>query len=149
MLIYRLEDLSVNYWVRGIFQPFAFVNIVDEFPSTIVEVPTISIVEGKLAEEEFELGNSEGIRIRRYFIDIFAVTKQQRKDFGYKLLSECKKGIKVYDYNEGFPPSASPSQINHLSIINRTFEPIDVIPQQNELLYYRGQLMIITKNDLV
>lgn len=149
MSIYRLEDLSVNYWVRGIYEPFGHVNIVDEFPETVVDLPTISIVEGKLVEEEFELGNREGIRIRRWFIDIFALNTSQRKDFGYKLLSEAKNGINVYNYNEGFPPSASPSLVNHLTVISRTFEPIPVIRELNEKLYYRGQLILITKNDKV
>lgn len=149
MSIYRLEDLSVNYWVRGIFQPFGQVNIVDEYPETLLTLPTVSVVEGKLMEEEFELGNRDGIRIRRWFIDVFAVTKSQRKDFGYKILAEAKNGINVYDYNEGFPPSASPSLINHLTVVSRTFDPIPVVKSLNETLYYRGQLILITKNDKV
>jgi hypothetical protein len=149
MSIYRLEDLSVNYWVRDIFIPYGQVNIVDEFPDTIVEIPTVSVVEGKLYEEEFELGNRDGIRIRKWFIDVFANTKSQRKDFGYKILAEAKNGINVYDYNEGFPPNASPSLINHLTVTSRTFDPIPVIRSLNEKLYYRGQLILVTKNDKV
>jgi hypothetical protein len=131
------------------FSPFGHITIVDEFPNSTLIIPTISIVNGKLTEEEFELGNAEGIRIRRWYIDIFAVNKSQRDDFGYKLLSECKKGINVLDYNEGFPPNASPTAINHLSVISRTYDPIDVISPLNEKLYYRGQLILITKNDKV
>jgi hypothetical protein len=149
MSIYRLEDLSMNFWVKNIFQPFGQVNIVDEFPLEIMTVPTISVVEGKLLEEEFELGNRDGLRIRRWFIDVFALNKSQRKDFGYRILAEAKNGINVYDYNEGFPPNASPSLINHLSVISRTFEPIPVTAEGNEKLYYRGQLILITKNDKV
>jgi len=149
MDIYRLEDLSINYWVRGIFQVFGQINIVDEFPREVLVLPTVSVVEGKITEEEFELGNRDGIRVRRWFIDVFALTKSQRKDFGYKVLSEAKNGINVYDYNEGFPPSASPSLINHLSVVSRTFEPIPILRNLNEKLYYRGQLILITKNDKV
>jgi hypothetical protein len=150
MTIYRLEDLSMNYWVRGIFLPYnAQITYTDEFPEQVLTIPTVSIANGKISEEEFELGDSDGIRIRRWFIDIFAVNKSQRDDFGYLLLSECKKGINVLDYNEGFPPDASPTVINHLDVISRTYEPIDVIRQLNEKLYYRGQLILITKNDKV
>jgi hypothetical protein len=149
MLIYRLEDIAMNYWVREILEPFGIINIVDEFPVEIATVPTVSVVEGKIAEQEYELGNRDGVRVRRWFIDVFALNKQQRKDVGYKLLSEAKQGINVYDYNEGFPPDASPSFINHLSVINRTFEPLDIIQDLNPKLYYRGQLILITKNDLV
>jgi hypothetical protein len=149
MSIYRLEDLSMNYWVRAVFTDFGQINIVDEYPESIATLPTVSIVEGKLSEEEFELGNREGIRIRRWYIDVFALNKSQRKDFGYTVLAEAKNGINVYDYNEGFPPDASPSIINHLSVTSRTFNPIPVIRSLNAKLYYRGQLILITKNDKV
>lgn len=150
MLIYRLEDLSMTYWVKGILDPYGIITVVRSFPKQVLAVPTVSLVTGKLTEEEFELGNRDtGVRIRRWFIDIFAVNESQRDDFGYKILSETKNGINVFDYNEGFPPDATPTKINHLSVIKKTFEPIDVIPSQNEKLYYRGQLILITKNDKV
>lgn len=147
--IYRLEDLSMNYWVRGIFQPFGNVTIVDEFPETVTTLPTVAVEEGRLSEEEFELGNRDGVRNRRWYINFFTLNKSQRKDFGYILMGEAKNGINVYDYNEGFPPSASPSLINHLSVISRTYDPIPVIRSVNSTLYYRGQLILITKNDKV
>lgn len=150
MLIYRLEDLSVNYWVRGVFSSFPQITIVDEFPEQILNVPTISVVNGRLSEELLELGNRDtAIRYRRWFIDIFAVNKSQRDDFAYRILSETSNGINVYDYNEGFPPSASPTEINHLSVINKSYEPLHVIRNLNEKLYFRGQLILITKNDKV
>lgn len=150
MSIYRLEDLSVIHFIKTLFQDFAFITIVDEFPKSIMNVPTISVVNGRLNEREFELGNTDTIRIRRWFVDIFALNKSQRDDFAYKVLMELKtKGIIVYDYNEGFPPDASPTAVNHLSVINRFYEPIDVIPQLNEKLYFRGQLIFVTQNDKV
>lgn len=149
MTIYRLEDLSVNYWVRGIFTSFPQITIVNEFPTTILGVPTISVVNGKLVEEFFELGNREtGVRTRRWFIDIFAGNASQRDDFAYRILTETSDGINVYDYNGGFPP-ASPSLINHLSVISKSYNPIPVVASLNEKLYYRGQLILITKNDKV
>jgi len=150
MTIYRLEDLSVNYWTRGIFASFPQITIVNEFPQTILAVPTISVVNGKLVEELYELGNREtGVRTRRWFIDIFAGNVSQRDDFAYRILAETSDGINVYDYNEGFPPSASPSLINHLSVITKSYNPIPVVKSLNEKLYYRGQLILITKNDKV
>lgn len=149
MNIYRLEHLSVDHFVKDIFQPYPFITFTHEFPNTVLQVPTISVVNGKLSEEEFELGNPDTIRIRRWFIDVFALNVSQRDDFAYEILIESKQGITVYDYNEGFPPDASPSAINHLSVISRTYEPIPVIRQENEKLYYRGQLILITRNDKV
>jgi hypothetical protein len=148
--IYRLEDLSMNYFIRGLFSETDFITIVNEFPREILSVPTVSVVNGKLVEEHFELGNrSSGLRTRRWFIDIFAKNLSQRDDLGYKILEQTDNGINVYDYNEGFPPDASPSRVNHLDVISKTYEPIDVIPTVNEKLYYRGQVILMTKNDEV
>jgi hypothetical protein len=150
MLIYRLEDLSVNYFITNMFSGAEFITIVNEFPKEILQVPTISVVGGKLKEERFEQGNRDsGLRIRIWFINIFAKNISQRDDFAYKILDETDNGITVYDYNEGFPPDASPSIVNHLDVISKTYEPIPVIPTVNEKLYYRGQVILITKNDKV
>ncbi len=150
MLIYRLEDLSMNYFVKDLFSTYPSITIVNEFPKQILSVPTISVVNGKLIEEEFEIGNRDpGLRTRRWFIDIFGSNVSQRDDFAYSILNASKNGVVVYDYNEGFPPSVSPTVINHLSIKSRSYEPLDIIPQENEKLYFRGQIILITTNDKV
>ena len=150
MLVYRLEDLSMVYFIKDLFQDSSFITIVDEFPDTILAVPTISVVNGKLIEERFELGNRDaGKRTRRWFIDIFAVNKSQRDDFAYRILDSTDDGINVYNYNEGFPPNASPNRINHLDVISKSYQPLDVIPKTNEKLYFRGQIILITRNVLV
>jgi hypothetical protein len=150
MTIYRLEDLSVVFFMKNLFEESSFITVVDDFPDTILQVPTISVVAGKLIEERYELGNSDsGLRTRRWFIDIFAVNKSQRDDFAYKILDSTDRGIHVYNYNEGFPPNASPSEVNHLSVISKSYQPLDVIPKANEKLFYRGQILLITQNDKV
>ena len=150
MTIYRLEDLSMNYFVRGIFQDYPQITIVDDFPEEILQLPTIAVVAGRLIEEEFELGNRDkGIRTRRWFIDVYGKTKSQRDDFAYDILDATDDGLSVYDYNEGFPPEASPATLNHLSVISQSYEPLKVVRTSNEKLYYRGQLILITQNDLV
>jgi len=150
MTIYRLEDLSMNYFIRDIFQSFSSITIVNEFPKEILQLPTIAVINGRLIEEYFELGNRDkGLRTRRWFIDIFAKSVSQRDDYAYKILDSTNNGISVYDYNEGFPPDASPATVNHLSVISQSYEPLDVVSTSNEKLYYRGQLILITQNDLV
>lgn len=150
MTIYRLEDISLNYHIRDLFSAFSNVTIVNEFPKQILQVPTISVVNGKLIEERFELGNKDsGLRTRRWFIDIFGSNISQRDDFAYMVLDNTDSGITVYDYNEGFPPSVSPTAINHLSTISKSYEPLDIPIGENEKLYYRGQIILITTNDLV
>lgn len=150
MTIYRLEDLSMNYFVKGLFASFPFITIVNEFPKQILQVPTISVVNGKLIEERFELGNRDsGLRTRRWFIDIFGSNVSQRDDFAYRVLHSTDSGITVYDYNEGFPPTVSPTAVNHLSVISKSYEPLDIPIGENEKMYYRGQVILMTTNDKV
>ena len=150
MSIYRLEDLSMNYFVRNLLSAFTNITIVNEFPKQILQVPTISVVNGKLIEEQYELGNrSSGVRTRRWFIDIFGSNVSQRDDFAYRVLANTDNGIDVSDYNEGFPPSVSPTVINRLSTISKSYEPLDIPIGDNEKLYYRGQIILITTNDKV
>src|SRR5689334_9281000 len=104
MLIYRLEDLSMFFFIKNMFQDVSFIEVVDSFPADsdgspkLLTIPTISIDAGMLKEENFELGNRDKVRIRTWYIDIFAKNKSQRDDFGYRILDQSKNGINIYDY---------------------------------------------------
>lgn len=149
LIIYRLEDLSVYHWIKDMFQDVAFLTIVDSFPDQVLSIPTVSIEAGKLKEELYEIGNRDKVRIRRWYIDIFAKNISQRDDMGYRILDQSKNGINVYDYNEGFPPDVFPTNINHMDIVGISYEPIPVFLQEHESLYYRGQVTLVTQNDKV
>lgn len=149
MLIYRLEDLSVNYWIEDLFADTPFVTVVDSFPEQILRVPTVSIDAGKIKEELFEIGNRDMVRIRVWYIDVFAKSKAQADDFGYRILDQSKNGININDYNEGFPPDVAPSTIGHMDVISLSYEPIPVMLDEHEANYFRGQVILVTKNDTV
>lgn len=149
MLIYRKEDLSVYYFIKGVFSLAPSISIEDGFPEKLLTIPTVSIEAGKLSEEYFEIGNRDRLRIRTWFIDIFANNKSQRDDFGYKILDESDNGINIYDYDEGFPPNSSPTKIGHMDILSKSYEPIPVLLDENEKLYFRGQVILVTQNDTV
>jgi len=156
MKIYRLEDLSMYFFIKDIFSPLAeFIEIVDSFPSDsdgspkILTLPTVSIDAGKIKEEPFELGDRDKVRIRVWYIDIFAKNKSQRDDFGYKILEQSHNGINVYDYNEGFPPDVAPTRVEHMDVLSISYEPIPVMLDESEKLYFRGQVILVTQNDTV
>jgi hypothetical protein len=149
MLIYRLEDLSMFYFIKNMFSSTPFIEIVDSFPEQILTVPTISIDAGKLKEELFELGDRDKVRIRTWYIDIFAKNKSQRDDFGYKILAQTKNGMNIYDYNEGFPPDMAPTKIGHMDVLSISYEPIPVMLDEVEKLYFRGQVILVTQNDTI
>lgn len=149
MIIYRKEDLSVYYFLKDMFSDAPNIAIEDSFPEKILTVPTIAIDAGKLSEEYYEIGNRDRLRIRTWYIDIFAKNKSQRDDFGYRILDLTDNGINIYDYDEGFPPDSSPSKIGHMDILSKSYEPIPVLLDENEKLYFRGQVILVTQNDTV
>jgi hypothetical protein len=149
ILIYRNEDLSMFFFIKNMFQDVSFIDIEDSFPEKILNVPTISIDAGKLKEELFEIGNRDKVRIRTWYIDIFAKNRSQRDDFGYRILDQSKNGISVYDYNEGFPPDVTPSRVEHMQVLSISYEPIPVMLDEQEKLYFRGQVILVTQNDTV
>lgn len=147
MYIEKLEDLSIHYWLIGLFQDFPQLKIVDEFPDDDLTIPTVSHDIGRMDIEDFELGKRDGIRIRKWYIDIFAKTKTQREDIGYRIINALKEGITVYNYNEGFPPDTNPSEIGHLNVRARQYDPMQISPDLNDKLYYRAVIAFVAVND--
>ena len=112
-------------------------------------LPTVSVEAGRIDVEEFELGNRVGLRIRKWYIDIYAKNKSQRDDFGYRLLDVLKDGISVYNYDEGFPPDVSPTVIGHLQVLSKSYDPIRISADVVEKLYYRATISMVAQNDKV
>lgn len=146
MLIYRKEDISVFHFIEEMFSDTSFITVVDSFPEQVLQIPTISIDAGRLKEDNYELGNRDRLRTREWYIDIFAKNKSQRDDFGYRILDRTKDGIGIYDYDEGFPPDVYPTKIGHMDILSISYEPIPVLLDENEKLYFRGQIILVTQN---
>lgn len=135
MIRERKEDLSVYYWLKDLFPTF---TIVDGFPVENLKIPTISVEVDTIDSEPFELGNRHRQKFRVWYIDVFAATKSQRDEVAYKILEELENPIQVYDYDEGFPPSVSPSNIGGLIPQDIRLEIKRVLPELVDLLYYRS-----------
>ena len=148
MFLERKESLSLVYLIKDLFSGTSYVNVVDEFPEDQLTLPTIAIDIDTIELVPFEIGNREGRRIRRWFIDIFANTKSQRDEIGYKILNELKNGIVVYNYDEGFPPDVTPSIESHLGIVSRRMKVIKVFSELVEKMYYRATIEIVATNDV-
>lgn len=149
MYLERKEDLSLFYFISGLFTDSSMINIVDSFPETDLTLPTIAIEEDTIDLKDFELGNRDGLRNRIWNIDIYANTKTQRNEIGYKILNELKNGITVYNYDEGFPPNVTPSVISHLGVLSRKMRVIQIIPELVEKMYYRATITVVAINDVV
>ncbi len=149
MYLERKEDLSIFYFLQGLFTDTPYIKIVDSFPEEDLVLPTISVDATAIDLLDFELGNRDGRRLRKWNIDIFANTKSQRDEIGYKILNELKNGIIVYNYDEGFPPSVTPSQESHMDVISRRMTIMKVFPEFTEKMYYRATIEVVATNDVI
>lgn len=147
MYMERIEDLSVYYFLKDTFSDAPYITIQDGFPEGNLTIPTIAVEAGKIDVVLYELGNREGLRVRRWYIDIYAKNKSQRDEIGYRLLDVLKNPIPVYNYNEGFPPAISPSRVGSLTIESVSFNPIKVSADVVDKLYYRATVSFVAQND--
>lgn len=139
MEVGRLQDISINYWLQNVVAS-TFIQVVDGFPSTKLVIPSIAIEWDTLDAIDYELGNRDGLMEREYYIDVYAQSKSQRDELIYMIHSALKDPINVYDYNEGFPPSVTPSQIGCLLPIRRTASNIPILAELVPEMYYRATI---------
>lgn len=138
MELERKQDLAVYYWAKEVFAESPFITVTDDHPGTELSLPTVAIDAVRIDLRPYELGNRRNIRFRRWFIDVFAKNKSQRDEIGYKLLNCLEDNIKVYNYDEGFPPDYNPSEIGSLIPQDWRMEIIRVIPELVDTLYWRA-----------
>ena len=138
MYLERKQDLSIYYWLVDLFSDVSFVTIEDGYPETELTIPTIAVEWSMIDLSPLELGNRSGLQRRVWFIEIFAENKSQRDDFGYRIMNAIEDNIPVYDYDEGFPPSVSPTQLGCLIPQRIKMEIIRVIPELVDKLYWRA-----------
>jgi len=149
MYLERLEVLSVYYTVQELFTTVSGVKVVDDYPVDDLVIPSISVNAGLIRLENFELGNREGLRYRKWYIDIFAKNKAQRDEFGYRVLNAFDSGVTVYDYNAGFPPASGIPVIEHLNVMQKDMNFIRIMPELVDKMYYRATVSIAAVNDTV
>ena len=134
----RKKDLSVFHWLVDLFSDTSYVNVVDGFPVGELVVPTVSIEYKNISLTPFEMGTQQELFDRAWYSNIFAINKSQRDDFGYRVIRALQYSIPVYDYDEGFPPAVSPTQIGSLLPRRIKLDPIIILPQLTTKLYYRA-----------
>jgi hypothetical protein len=138
MYIERKKDLSVYYWVVDLFSDASFITITDDFPTNELVIPSIAVEAKQLNRVPFEMGSRVGKETVMWVINIFGENKSQRDDFGYRIINAIEDNIPVNDYDEGFPPSVTPTQIGCLIPRSIKMEIIPVIPELVNKLYWRA-----------
>ena len=145
MHLNRKQDLSVFYFLKNLFSAYTFVNIEDGFPENELQLPTISVEAEDIRRVPLELGNRIGLHPRIWSIDVFAKNKAQRDEFAYLIFDSLEQDyVLVYDYDEGFPPSVSPTQLGTLILQDQRLEVVRIFPQLTEKLYWRMSITFST-----
>ena len=142
----RKEDLSVYYYINDLFSGDS-ITTVDGFPESNLELPSVAVEATTVEPIKFELGNRNRVRIRTWYIYVFAQTKAQRDEIGYRILDSLEQCIPVYDYDEGFPPDTTPTNLGCLNVDYLKMEIIRVMPELVDKLYYRAVISFTAQFD--
>lgn len=140
----RLQDLSIYYWLEDIFQSYPSVNIEDGYPEGDLILPTVSIEDQDITPGQGELGKRTRERNRVWIIDVYGENKAQRDEMASIILNDLENGIPVYNYNEGFPPDNSPTQIGLLMPLDWRVRTIRIFPELMEKAYWRKSVRFMT-----
>lgn len=142
MQLQRKFDLSLFYWLQDNVP--SSVNVEDGFPQGELILPTVSTTLLDTSGIPLELGGAE-INAEFWRIDVFAKNKAQRDNLAYTLFSELEQNVAVYDYDEGFPPGSSPTQLGTLIVSKRNLRPVHVFSELVEKMYWRSSIVFYTK----
>jgi len=138
MQLERKQDLSIYYWLKDLFSAAPFITIKDGFPDVALSIPTVAVESDSIYTKPFELGNRARLKYREFYIDVFAADKSQRDEYAYKIINELEDNIPVYNYDEGFPESVTPTQIGALEVDSITMRVVRILPELTEKMYYRS-----------
>jgi hypothetical protein len=149
MHIERKKDLSVYYWLVDLFSDAHYITINDGFPETGLVIPTVVADYKNIKPLPYEMGNRNQMWNRLWVIDVYAKNKSQRDDIGYRITDALQDSVPVYDYDEGFPPDVSPTQLGSLLPYNLQQIPIKIMPELVTKLYYRATVTFVAKYSLI
>ncbi len=146
MFLERIQDLSIFFWLQDdVFSSFPSINVVDGYPEEELVLPVVAVVNDPIALEPFELGDRKGLRIRRWSLEVYAQNKAQRDEISSIILDEIENGIPVKDFNEGFPPAVSPTEIGLLHPFGIISIPMRIFPELVERLYWKVIIQFSTE----
>jgi len=142
MYLERLQELSVYYWLDDLFTGTG-VDVVDSWHDGDLVLPRIAVVGENIGSSLHELGGAERYN-RIWSIEIYASTKQQRDEIGYRIFGQLREDghIEVFDYDEGFPPTVSPSSLGYMDVLKHQYLPRNFDSELQNLLDWRATVAI-------
>jgi len=145
MELERKQDLSIYYWLADLMQPYPMVTVNDGYPDEDLVLPSVTIESDTILPHLKEMGSRISWRRRFWTIDILALNKAQRDELTSIILNNIENGISVYDYDEGFPPGVSPTEIGLLSPSDWDVKTIRIFPALVEKMYWRNAMRFFTE----
>jgi len=144
------QNLSVYYYIRDTLSGYPSIHITDDYPNAELTLPSVSVVGNEIFSRPLELGNRHGLRNRVWNVEIYGDNKNQRDEITYVIMDSVETNIPVYDYDQGFPPTAVP-QIGMLKIKPNTLiaTPTRVFPDLTERLYWRTSIKFMTEYESI
>jgi len=140
----RKKDRSIYYWLKDdVFSDADWIKIVDAYEDDEATIPSVAIKPDIIDAEAVQMGDRRQYNIRLWYLDIYAVNKDQRADIAYRIMREIDNGIPILDFDEGFPPDVTPTQIGAIIVRQKRFTPIDVNPELVEKMYWRGSITMV------
>jgi hypothetical protein len=142
MHLLRKQDLSVYYYIKNLFTSTPFVSVVDGYTEGDVVIPSVAVESLDTDAYPLELGNSDRYKVRVWNIDVYALNKTQRDEFSYQIMDAVEHKIPVYNYDEGFPPTVSPTQLGCMITDAIHIQIIKILPELVDKYYYRATVSI-------
>lgn len=149
MFLERIQDLSIYYWLEELMQPYPTVNVNDGYPEGELQLPSVSIESQNIRPGKREMGSRISWRKRFWVIDVMAVNKAQRDELTSIIINDIEQGIPIYDYNEGFPPDVSPTQLGLLMPLDYEVTTIRIFPELMEKMYWRNSVRFFTEYNAI
>lgn len=121
MQLNRKIDLSVYYYLQDLLPDL--VNVYDGYPTGPdgrpigdLSLPAVATERRPIVLRDHELAGARQPYFY-YIMDVYGLNKAQRDDIAYQIQTDLdSNNIRVYDYDEGFPPEVSPTHIGTLVI---------------------------------
>ncbi len=150
MFLERKQDLSIYYWLKDdVFSAYPTVNVEDGYPEEVLDLPVVAVVNLPIILVPHELGTRRGLRARGWRLEVYANNKAQRDEMSSIIIDTIENGIPVYDYDEGFPPSVSPTQLGTMLPLDIEVVPVRIFPELVEKLYWKVSVQFTTEYETI
>jgi len=149
MFLERKQDLSIYYWLQDLFTSYPSVIVNDGYPEGELERPSVTVLSHDIRPSIKEMGDRKSWRQRMWVIDVIANNKAQRDEITSIIINDIEYGIPVYDYDEGFPPANSPSELGLLRPTDWEVITVRIFPDLVEKMYWRNSIRFFTEYNAI